>query len=207
MVGSSKDGTGRGDKPLKEPLPQRISRVLAWVAGAIILFGCALPITIDVIARLLINRGLVESFEISGYALAACVGLGLAFTVTTKANIRVDFLTAKLPFGLRAGFDLLAAAVLAVVAVALAYFAYGTVAQSVAMNAKSISQLQVPMVIPQGLWWIGLVWFACVAVLVPLQAAGRLIRRDRAGFEALIGSVNVDEEISQTGLRTQEDQT
>lgn len=33
---------------MTEPLPQRISRVLAWVAGAVILFGCAVPITVDV---------------------------------------------------------------------------------------------------------------------------------------------------------------
>ncbi|MGY9045810.1 MAG: TRAP transporter small permease [Rhodobacterales bacterium] len=159
------------------------------------------------IARLLITRGLGDSFEVSGYALAACIGLGLAFTVTTKANIRVDFLTAKLPFALRAAFDLLAASVLAVVALALAWFAYGTVAQSVAMNAKSISQLQVPMVIPQGIWWLGLVWFAIVAVLAPLQAIRSLIWHDRPGFEARIGSADVQQEISQSGLKAQKDQT
>ena len=58
----------------------------AWAAGAIVLVGCSFLITIDVITRFLFKRGMVESFEISGYALAACIGLGLAFTVTSKAN-------------------------------------------------------------------------------------------------------------------------
>ena len=183
-----------------EPLPQRVSRVLAWLAGAIILFGCSLPITIDVIARYFFNRGVVESFEISGYALAACIGLGMAFTVTTKANIRVDLLVKTLPFPVRAGLDLGAAIALALVALALAWFAWGTLQQSWSMGAKSISQLQVPMVIPQGIWWIGLFWFAAVAVLIPVQAVKRLLAGDRAGFQELIGSSGVADEIVQAGV-------
>ena len=83
-------------KPVYD-LSERISRWLAWVAGAVILFGCAVPVAIDVIARAVLGRTLVESFEISGYALAVCIGLGMGYTVTTKANIRVDILTARLP--------------------------------------------------------------------------------------------------------------
>lgn len=183
-----------------EPLPQRISRILAWAAGAIILFGCSLLITIDVITRYLFKRGMVESFEISGYALAASIGLGLAFTVTSKANIRVDILLGALPARLRVVCDILASLALALIAVALAWFAYGTLAQSWALNAKSVSQLQVPMVLPQGIWCVGLVWFACMAVLIPIQAVARLFARDRAGFDALIGSLRVTEEIEQSGV-------
>lgn len=182
-----------------EPPVARISRILAWVAGATILLGCSLPITIDVIARLVLNRGLVESFEISGYALAACIGLGMAFTVTTKANIRVDILTARLPTSLRAATDLIAALALAVVAAALGWFAWGTLAQSWAMDARSISRLQVPIVLPQGIWWLGLAWFACVAALAPVLAILRLVRGDRVGFDALVGPVSLDDEIDQTG--------
>ena len=99
-----------------------------------------------------------------------------AFTVTSKANIRVDILLDALPGRLRVVCDLLASLALALIAVALAWFAYGTLAQSWALNAKSVSLLQVPMVIPQGIWCVGLVWFACMAVLIPIQAdraAGR----------------------------------
>ncbi|MFN3670756.1 MAG: TRAP transporter small permease subunit [Bosea sp. (in: a-proteobacteria)] len=184
----------------EEPLPQRISRILAWLAGAIVLFGCSLLISIDVVTRFFFKRGMVESFEISGYALAACIGLGLGFTVTSKANIRVDILLDALPDRFRVACDLIASAALAVIAVALAWFAYGTLAQSWALNAKSVSLLQVPMVIPQGIWCVGLVWFACMAVLIPIQAIARLVAYDRPGFDALIGSLRVAEEIEQSGV-------
>jgi TRAP-type C4-dicarboxylate transport system permease small subunit len=183
-----------------EPWPQRVSRLLAWAAGAIILVGCSGLITIDVITRFLFKRGMVESFEMSGYALAACIGLGLGFATTSKTHVRVDILLDAFPRPVRVACDLLASISLALVAVALAWFCWGTLAQSVAMNAKSVSVLQVPMAIPQSVWWVGMFWFACVAVLLPVQALLRLLARDQAGFDALIGSLRVSEEISQAGI-------
>jgi TRAP-type C4-dicarboxylate transport system permease small subunit len=193
------------DKPLPEkllpdePLPQRISRILAWIAGAIILFGCAGLITIDVVTRYFFRRGMVESFEISGYALAACIGLGMAFTVTSKANIRVDILLDALPDKIRVVCDIIASLALTIIALTLAWFTFGTLQQSWAMNAKSVSTLQTPMILPQGIWWVGLFWFACMSVLIPIQAIMRLIKRDRSGFDGLIGSLRVTEEIEQAG--------
>ncbi len=147
--------------------------------------------------RYFFNQSAIDSFEISSYGLAACIGLGMAYTVTTKAHIRVDFLVARLPFPLRAACDLLAALALALVAAALAWFAWGTVAQSWSMGARSMSQMRVPLILPQGLWWIGLFWFACMAVLAPVQAVLRLMRGDRAGFEAAVGSSDIDAEIAE----------
>lgn len=183
-----------------EPWPQRISRLLAWVGGAIILVGCSGLITIDVITRFLFKRGMVESFEISGYSLAACIGLGLGFATTSKTHIRVDILLDAFPRPVRVAFDLLAALSLALVAAALAWFCWGTLAQSAAMNAKSVSTLQMPMVVPQSIWWTGIFWFACMAILLPVQAVMRLIAGDGPGFDALIGSLRVTDEISQAGV-------
>ena len=183
-----------------EPWPQRISRILAWVGGAIILVGCSGLITIDVVTRYLFKRGMVESFEISGYALAACIGLGLGFATTSKTHIRVDILLDAFPRPVRVAFDLLSALSLALLAVALAWFCWGTLAQSMAMNAKSVSTLQTPMALPQSIWWVGIFWFACVAVMLPVQAVLRLMAGDGPGFDALIGSLRVTEEISQAGV-------
>jgi len=183
-----------------EPWPQRISRIFAWVAGAVILFGCSGLITIDVITRFFFKRGMVESFEISGYALAACIGLGLGFATTSKTHIRVDILLDAFPRPVRVALDLVASLSLALIAVALAWFCWGTLAQSMAMNAKSVSALQTPMALPQSIWWIGIFWFACVAVLLPIQAVLRLLAGDGPGFDALIGSLRVTEEMSQAGV-------
>lgn len=181
---------------------ERISLWLAWVAGSIILFGCAVPICLDVVSRALTGSTLVESFEVSGYALAACIGLGMGYTVTTKANIRVDILTAKLPNSLRRPVDLIASCSLAATAVALAYFTFDVLYDSWKLDARSVSTLQVPLVIPQSIWWMGLVWFATVAVLTPLCAAARLMGGDAQAFDAALSTVTLTDELEQIGMTT-----
>jgi hypothetical protein len=100
----------------------------------------------------------------------------------------------------RRACDVLASLSLAVIALALAWYCWGTLAQSHAMSAKSVSSMQVPMVLPQGIWWVGLFWFAAMAVVVPIQAMIRLARGDVAGFDTTIGSLRVAEEIEQAGV-------
>lgn len=183
-----------------EPWPQRITRVAAWAAGALILLGCGALISLDVVLRAIFRRAVVESFEISGYCFAAAIGLGLAFTVTSKSNIRIDILVQKLPPAIRRLADLVAALSLSAAALALAWYCFGTLAQSWRMDAKSISTLQVPLALPQGVWWVGMFWFAFMALLVPLQAIARLFTARPAEFDALVGSLRVTEEIAQAGV-------
>jgi TRAP-type C4-dicarboxylate transport system permease small subunit len=177
----------------------RISRWLAWVAGGLILAGCGGLITIDVVTRAIFRRGMVESFELSGYALAIAVGLGLAFTVTQKSNIRVDIALGLVPRPARRVADLVAALALALVAAALAWHCFGTLAQSWSMDARSVSTLQTPMVVPQAFWWLGIFWFAVVALLAPILALRDLLRGDPRRFDARLGSLRVEEEIAQSG--------
>lgn len=181
---------------------ENLSRWLAWAAGAVILFGCALPISIDVVSRALIGRTLLESFEVSGYALAACIGLGMGYTVTSKANIRVDILTAKLPRRIRLFFDLVASVALATTAFALAWYSFSVLEESWRLGARSQSTLQVPLILPQGVWWLGFVWFATVACLTPLLAVSRLLVRDLDGAEALISNPELIDEIEDIGIDT-----
>ena len=189
----------------KDDFIARISRYLAWLGGAVILFGCCIPISIDVVSRAVFGQTVLESFEISGYGLAACIGLGMGFTVSTKANIRVDFLTNKLPRRARMVFDLAAAIALAVVAVALAYYAFETLQQSWRMDARSVSTLRVPLYLPQSVWWFGLLWFAIAASLTPVFAVMGILRGDKAGFDRLLASPALHDELAQTGVKGAED--
>ena len=176
---------------------RRVTRVLAWASGAIILVGCGLLITVDVATRAIFRRGMVESFELSGYALAVAIGLGAAWTVTSKGNIRVDILLDRLPVRIRRALDLVAAVAFAVVALALAWFAFGTLAYSWSIDARSVSTLRTPLWLPQALWWAGLAWLAVVAVLTPLFAVRALIMRDVSAFDRLVGPTRVEEEIAE----------
>ncbi len=185
-------------------LTERVSRWFAWLAGAVVLFGCALPISIDVISRAAIGRTLVESFEISGYALAACIGLGMGYTVTSRANVRVDILTARLPRSMRIAVDLGASLALALLAVAFAYYTLDVLIESWKLDARSVSTLRVPLILPQSIWWVGFVWFATVACLTPVFALIRIFARDLDGAEALISNPDLEGEMKESGIITGE---
>ena len=53
--------------------------------------------------------------------------------------------------------------------------------------------------IPQGIWWLGLFWFACIAVVTPVLALLRLLRGDADGAEQLIGATGLSEELEMIG--------
>jgi TRAP-type C4-dicarboxylate transport system permease small subunit len=182
---------------------ERVSRWLAWIAGGIILFFCAVPISIDVITRAVFGYTIVESFEISGYALAACIGLGMGYTVTSKANIRVDIATARLPRKIRLAFDMLASLALAAVALAFAWYTFDVLQQTWKLGARSESTLQVPLILPQSLWWAGFVWFATVACLAPALACLRLISGDVNGAEELISNPDLSDELKEIGIHSE----
>lgn len=186
-----------------EPFAARVSRLMAWLAGALIL-SCGLLISVDVLTRLAVGRGVVESFELSGYLLACATGLALGFTVTAKANIRVDVALERLPWRLRALCDVAGALALAAVALALAVWCWRTLALSWSIDARSTSRLQTPFWAPQGVWWFGIAWFAGVAVAAPLLAVLRLLRGDRAGVDALVGPRSLADEIGDATASTAE---
>ncbi|TXL76409.1 TRAP transporter small permease [Vineibacter terrae] len=172
----------------------RGSQWLAWIGGGLMLASAVL-ITCDVVARNLFASTIFESFELSTYALAATVSLGFAFALTTKAHVRIEVLYILAPAGVRRGLDLLAILSLAAVAFALTWFGIQTVAESLTLGARSNSALAVPLVIPQGIWLAGLIWF----LITTTWLAGRtIVLLARGRFDAVereVGIVSLEEEI------------
>jgi TRAP-type C4-dicarboxylate transport system permease small subunit len=185
-----------------EPIEQRLSRWLAWAAGAMILVGCGGLISLDVVTRAFAGRTVVESFEFAGYAFGAAITWSFAYALASKANVRVDLIVVRLPRRLSALFDLIATATLLGFALPLAWYATGTFLQSWALDARAVSVLQTPLVWPQGLWLTGIVWLAAVAFITTLRAAARFARGDLDGVERLVGNPRVEEEIDHAGRPT-----
>ncbi len=164
----------------------RISQAMAWVSGGLVVV-CSLLVVLDIVSRALAGRVVFESFEFSCYGFAAAFGLGLAHTAIERANVRVDIVNMMLGERLRLVLDVLAAIALAATALIFAWHASGTVLPSFGMGARSNSSLSIPLVYPQGLWAIGIVWFAVVAVLLAARSFVALLTGDRAKVERLVG--------------------
>lgn len=176
----------------REGVLERLSRLMAWVAGGAILF-CAVLVTLDVFARNLFNDNFFESFEITIYLYAVTVAFSFSFALTTKTHIRIDVIYARFPKVGRAVLDLVALAMLTAIALIMAYYGWVLTQESYGlpgpgnMGAVSPSDLAVPLVIPQSAWSLGLTWFALVCVVYMLRSLFSFARGDIAAVTALIG--------------------
>jgi len=152
-------------------------------------------VSLEVVVRAAFKVTYFESFELSTYAFAIATAMGMSYALVSRAHIRIEVLYMMLAPRRRGWVDLFAYAVLAVCAVTLLYWSAQLVLSNHDSGARSNSSLAVPMVIPQGIWLVGLAWFALVAVLYTLR--GLLLclggRADQAHRQ--LGVASLEEEI------------
>ena len=173
----------------------RVSRVLAWFGGALV-FLAAILVTLDVLTRNLLRSNFFESFELTTYAFAIAIAVGMAQALVTKAHIRIEVAYVNFPRTVRAWFDLAAIATLAAAASALVYYAGQMVYQNWDTGVRSNTTLSIPLAIPQSLWLAGFSWFALVTWILCLRMVRALVRGDTQAVESEAGVVTLDEEIA-----------
>jgi TRAP-type C4-dicarboxylate transport system permease small subunit len=172
----------------------RVSRWLAWLGGALLLLSAAL-VSLDVIFRSLWKVSYFESFELSTYAFAIATALGMSYALVSKAHIRIELLYVLLPLRARAWLDVLAYGGLAVVAGALLYYCGLTVWGNVQSGARSNSSLSLPLAIPQGLWLLGLAWFALLALACAVFGLWQVLRGRHELVQQRLGVAALQDEI------------
>jgi hypothetical protein len=68
-------------------------------------------------------------------------------------------------------------------------------------GARSNSSLAVPLAIPQGLWILGLAWFAVLAILYALHGLLMCLRGRSDTAHQKLGVSSLEEEIQASGAR------
>jgi TRAP-type C4-dicarboxylate transport system permease small subunit len=164
-----------------------ISRVGAVVGGAMLLLASIL-ICVDVALRYTISKTLGGADELSGYALAIASAWGFSTALLTRSHIRIDTAYVRVGPRVRAALDLLSLVTLAGFMTLITWHGWGVVEQSWVSGSRSLSDLETPVIIPQALWFAGLVFFVLVAMLLLLRALRALIAGDLPKFFELIGS-------------------
>ena len=181
----------RLDPALK--LADRVALCAVWVGGAILL-ASAILVSVDVTIRKLFSLSVGGADEISGYAFAIGVAWAFPFALLRRANVRIDALYQHMPARLAAALDLVALIALAIFVTVLTRYAWEVVAGSWNLGALSNSQLKVPLWIPQGLWFLGLVLFFATMAALTLRTALALLSGDLATVRALAGARSIEEE-------------
>lgn len=174
----------------------RIARASAW-AGGIALLACALLISLDLILRKTIGFSMGGADEIAGYVLAIVSSWAFPLALLKRSHIRVDILYSRLPLGPRVGLDLLALACMAVFVGALLLHSGQVLWDSIHYQSISTTPLQVPLWIPQSIWFAGYLFFAVTILVLGGISLQQLRQRRWAAIHARLGINTVEEEIEE----------
>jgi len=171
-----------------------MSRTASWVCGFLLTLS-ALVICIDIALRSTLVITLGGANEIAGYTLAIASSWGCSVALVYRMHIRIDSLYTHLSHRLRAALDILGLIAFIYFFALVAIYAYGVLAQSITSNSHSISELEVPLAVPQAIWFSGFVVFLFASGVYLARALVAFARGDLARVTQLLGARSIEEEI------------
>lgn len=166
---------------------------------------CSCLVSLDVALRFIFNHKGFHSFEITEFATAFVVSISFADALIQKQNIRIDVLYSKFPVGVKSLLDIAAMAAIALLVCLIAYWGAQVAIESYDFGSTSKSTFAFPMYIPQGLWALGLTWFAIVAVVLLVTNLLRLVQGKAKEVNRAIGAVDTVKEELEHALQAEEE--
>ncbi len=174
---------------------RRVAHWGLWFGGALILLA-AILIGIDVVMRKFFTASIGGADELAGYALALGTAWSLAAALVDRAHIRIDSLYVLLPRRLRFILDIAGLVLLVAFFGLIAWHGWSVVDQSWVSESRSQSGLQTPTVIPQFIWFVGLVVFVAVGIVLLLHALVLASRGEHAAVAKAISTRSAEEEVA-----------
>lgn len=150
-------------------MKDRIEALLATVFGAIFLL-LSVVVVVETVSRKLFNVSLQGADELGGYALAVGSTVAFSLALMGRNHIRVDVFHEKLPRALQAALNWLAIVSLAALGLFIAWIAWKVIGDTRQYGSTAQTPWATPLIIPQSVWYAGLVTFALVASGYALRA-------------------------------------
>lgn len=173
-----------------------LARFGLWFGGTLILLA-AILIGIDVFLRKVFVLSIGGADELAGYALAIGSAWAFAATLLERGHIRIDSLYMQLPGAVRIVLDLVGVVLLVGFFALVFRHGIGVFEQSWVSGSRSQSALETPLIVPQAIWLAGLAIFLVIGVVLLAAAVARILRGDRAGASALIGTRSSADEVAE----------
>ena len=170
-----------------QAIAEGISRGGAIVGGAMLLLA-AVTICIDIVLRYAFSLTVGGADELSGYALAIASAWGFSAALLSRSHIRIDTVYVRVTKRARATLDLVSLAAFVFFAALVTWHAWGVLRQSYVSGSHSLSAIEMPLVVPQTLWFAGLAFFVAVALLLLARALFAYLKGDLDKLFELIGS-------------------
>jgi TRAP-type C4-dicarboxylate transport system permease small subunit len=154
---------------------ERVETVLATVFGTIFV-GLAVVVTVETAARKLFNVSLQGADELGGYALAVGSTIAFSLALMGRNHIRVDVFHEKFAPRAQALLNWLAIVSLAALGAFIAWIAFKVIGDTLQYRSTAQTPWATPLIIPQSVWYAGLVIFALVALGFAARATWLLAR-------------------------------
>ena len=128
-------------------------------------------VTAETILRKVANQSFQGADELGGYALALGSTLAFSIALIGRAHIRIDILHQHFPRIIQAGLNWISAVLLAGFGFLLVKVTYKVVIDTIDNTSTAPTPWATPLIYPQGIWFIALVVFFCVAALYAINAS------------------------------------
>jgi TRAP-type C4-dicarboxylate transport system permease small subunit len=153
-----------------------IEKLLAGVFGVIFL-TLSFVVTVETLARKLFNFSLQGADELGGYSLAIGSTIAFSLALMGRNHIRVDVFHELFPRRLKAALNWLSIVLLAAMAVLFVVVSWRVLAESHEYRSTAQTPWATPLILPQSLWYAGLILFMLVSVGYAARATYLLVSR------------------------------
>ncbi len=163
---------------------KRIEAALAWIFGTIFLV-LSFVVTVETISRKLFNFSIQGADELGGYALAIGSTIAFSLALAGRNHIRVDVFHEMFSRRTKAALNWLSIVGLAAAGVLFVAVSLRVLRESLEYGSTAQTPWATPLIYPQSLWYLGLIFFMLVAVGFAVRATGLL-------FSGRIDELNVE---------------
>jgi TRAP-type C4-dicarboxylate transport system permease small subunit len=175
---------------------ERVEAALATVFG-LVFIGLAVLVAVETTSRKLFNVSLQGADELGGYALAVGSTIAFSLALMGRNHIRVDVFHELLPRRAQALANWLSIVSLACFGVFIAWLAFKVIGDTLQYRSTAQTPWATPLIIPQGVWYAGLVIFALVACGYALRATRLLLAGDLATLNTDFHPKSAKEELKE----------
>jgi len=167
-----------------------MKRLTDWlaIAGGWSLVVYSLAVGVEIVARRYLGFSLQGVDEIGGYLMAVIVAIGFSGALYSHAHIRIDLLLPRLSRSTALWLNV--AAVASIVAFAIFLFWQGVrvLAQSHALHAVAPTPLLTPLVVPETIWVVALLYFVLSGFAFFVRVLAHAVHGEAQQVATLLGT-------------------
>lgn len=149
---------------------KRVETILSCIFGYMFI-ALSIFVTTETIIRKVANYSFQGADELGGYALALGSTLAFSIALIGRAHIRIDILHQHFPRMMQAGLNWLSAVLLAGFGFLLVKVTYKVITDTIRFTSTAPTAWATPLIYPQGIWFLALVLFFCLAAFYAIYAS------------------------------------